>query len=141
MLQREGIEAPEIILNPGEVNLVEGEEQRLTCSVDRLVSAGQPSTGWSVGGESRPGENEVVERLPGGGVPAWRLNSSITYKANIGDTTLACTVTARDDQSMEVLFSKEGRISVVPSNVLRAGLQTWELVLVILLPLKTADLL
>ena len=141
MLRREGMQAPEIVLNPAEVNLVEGEEQILSCSVERLVSAGQPSTGWTVGGESRPGENELVERLPGEGVPVWRLNTSLTYRANAGDTALACTVTARDDQNVQVIFSKEGRITVVPSNLLRAGLQTWELVLVILLPLLVILLL
>ena len=141
MLRREGMQAPEIVLNPAEVNLVEGEEQILSCSVERLVSAGQPSTGWTVGGDSRPGENELVERLPGEGVPVWRLNTSLTYRANAGDTALACTVTARDDQNVQVVFSKEGRITVVPSNLLRAGLQTWELVLVILLPLLVILLL
>ena len=135
MLHREGMVEPEIVLSPGQVDLVEGQEQLLNCSVERIVSAGQPSTGWAVRGEGVAGENEVVERLDSDQVPVWKITTFLTYKARVGDTVVACIVTARDDQSRQVPFSKEGRITVQPSNVLRAGLETWELVLIILLPL------
>ena len=41
MLHREGMVEPEIVLSPGQVDLVEGQEQLLNCSVERIVSAGQ----------------------------------------------------------------------------------------------------
>ena len=126
---------PEIVLSPGQVDLVEGQEQLLNCSVERIVSAGQPSTVWTVGGEGVAGQNEVVERLDSDQVPVWKVTTFLTYKARVGDTGVACIVTARDDQGRQVPFSKERRITVQPSNVLRAGFETWELVLIILLPL------
>ena len=41
---------PVVVFDPGEVEVEEGQETRLNCTVERLESGGRPRVGWGVGG-------------------------------------------------------------------------------------------
>jgi hypothetical protein len=143
VVERAGMVEPAIQFEPGEVTLQEGEEHWFNCSAGRLESAGVPRAAWRVGaGQELPG-HQTVGRLPEvGGVSAWALSTALLYRASAGDISLQCTVTAVDDLGVAVQWSREwSGLTVIPSVTLAGGFHTWQLALLILLPLLAILLL
>ena len=136
-IERQDMQAPNITFDPGNVSLADGDSYVFQCKISARVNK-PPSSHWLVGQAQNPGNYSIEQGTTDQGVQTWTINTSLRYMASVSDTGLViqCVASLVDDLDNHADFSKSWNgLTVTPVPAVRAGFATWEIILLVTVPL------
>merc|ERR1712179_8734 len=136
-IDRQDMQAPNITFDPGNVSLADGDSYMFQCKISARVNT-PPSSYWVMGQAQYPGNYSIDHGIVDQEVQTWTINTSLKYKASVSDTGLViqCVASLVDDLDNPADFSQSWNgLTVTPIPAVKAGFATWEIVLLITVPL------